>query len=76
VELNAENRQMLFVPKGFAHGYQTLINHAEVFYQVSEFYSPETERGVRWNDPVFGIEWPIVDNLEVSEKDRSWLDYV
>ena len=76
VELNAENRQMLFVPKGFAHGYQTLVNHAEVFYQVSEFYHPEAERGVRWNDPVFGIEWPIVDNLEVSEKDKSWPDYV
>lgn len=76
VELNSENRRMLFVPEGFAHGYQTLVNHTEVFYQVSEFYSPETERGVRWNDPVFGIEWPIVDNPEISEKDKSWSDYV
>jgi dTDP-4-dehydrorhamnose 3,5-epimerase len=76
VELNAENRRMLFVPKGFAHGYQTLVNHTEVFYQVSEFYTPETERGVRWNDPVFGVEWPVVDNLEISEKDKSWSDYV
>lgn len=76
VELSAENRQMLFVPKGFAHGYQTLENHTEVFYQVSEFYCPEAERGVRWNDPIFGIEWPIVDSPEISEKDKSWPDYV
>ena len=76
VELNAENRYMLFVPEGFAHGYQTLVNDTEVFCQVSEFYCPEAERGVRWNDPVFGIEWPITDNLKISEKDENRPDYV
>ena len=76
VELNAENRYMLFVPEGFAHGYQTLVNDTEVFCQVSEFYYPEAERGVRWNDPVFGIEWPITDNLKISEKDENRPDYV
>jgi dTDP-4-dehydrorhamnose 3,5-epimerase len=76
VELNAKNRHMLFVPEGFAHGYQTLVNDTEVFYQVSEFYYPEAERGVRWNDPVFGVEWPITDNLKISEKDENQPDYV
>ena len=76
VELNAENRKMLFVPRGFAHGYQTLVNDTEVFCQVSEFYYPEAERGVRWNDPVFGIEWPITENLKISEKDENRPDYV
>ncbi len=50
---------MLYVPEGFAHGFQTLEDDTEVFYQMSEFYAPECARGVRWNDPAFGIEWPI-----------------
>ena len=71
VELTAENRRMLYVPKGFAHGFQTLEDNTEVFYQMSEFYHPEYARGVRWDDPAFGIEWPIKEII-VSAKDASW----
>lgn len=75
VELRGDNHRMLYVPKGFAHGYQTLEDDTEVFYPVSEFYYAEAERGVRWNDPAFKIEWPAVEYRIVSEKDRSWPDY-
>ena len=75
VELTAENHKMLYVPEGFAHGYQTLMDNTEVFYQVSQFYSPESERGLRYDDPVFGIEWPI-DVQVISDKDKSWSDYL
>lgn len=74
VELNQENRKMLYIPKGFAHGFQTLVDSTEVFYQMSEYYSPDNARGIRWNDPMFGICWPI-DNPIISEKDRSFADY-
>ena len=76
VELTAENRKMLYVPENFAHGYQTLEENTEVVYQVSQFYSPESERGVRWDDPTFAIEWPETGNTKISEKDKSWPDYV
>lgn len=76
VELTADNRKMLYVPENCAQGYQALTDNAEVFYQVSQFYEPESERGVRWNDPAFGIEWPETENIIVSEKDRDWPDYV
>ena len=76
VELTADNCKMLYVPEEFAHGYQTLIHNTEVFYQVSQFYSQEFESGVRWNDPTFGIEWPVTENMIVSEKDGGWSDYV
>jgi dTDP-4-dehydrorhamnose 3,5-epimerase len=75
VELSAENRKMLYVPEGFAHGYQTLTEDAETFYLVSEFYAPEAEGGVRWNDPAFSIEWPDPEGAFLSEKDRSWPDF-
>jgi len=75
VELTPDNRKMLYVPEGFAHGYQTLVHNTEVLYPVSQFYSPESERGVRWNDPAFGIKWPDMDNLVISQKDGSWPDY-
>jgi dTDP-4-dehydrorhamnose 3,5-epimerase len=75
VELTADNRRALFVPEGFAHGYQTLVPDAEVFYQVSEYYTPGAEGGVRWDDPAFGIEWPDPDNAFLSDKDRSWPDF-
>ncbi len=75
VELTAENRRMLYVPEGFAHGYQTLADETEVFYQVSEFYTPEAEGGVRWDDPAFAIQWPDVDERIMSEKDKTWPDY-
>lgn len=74
VELTADNRKMLYVPEGFAHGYQTLADNTETFYQVSQFYSPESERGLRYDDPAFGIEWPI-DVQVISDKDKSWSDY-
>lgn len=76
VELTAENRKMLYVPENFAHGYQTLEDNSEVLYQVSQFYSPGAERGVRWDDPTFAIEWPEKGNIEISEKDKNWPDYV
>ncbi|MFQ5450567.1 MAG: dTDP-4-dehydrorhamnose 3,5-epimerase [Nitrospinaceae bacterium] len=75
VELTADNRKMLYVPKGFAHGFQTLADHTEAFYLVSEFYAPGSERGIRWNDPAFGIQWPRTDGMVVSEKDRNWPDF-
>ena len=67
---------MLYVPENFAHGYQTLEDNSEVLYQVSQFYSPGAERGVRWDDPTFAIEWLEKGNIEISEKDKSWPDYV
>ncbi len=74
VELTAENRRMLYVPEGFAHGFQTLEDYTEVFYQMSEFYAPDCARGVRWNDPAFGIRWPAGE-LIISERDRSYPDF-
>ncbi len=72
--LSAENRKMMFVPKGFGHGFITLEEDTEALYLVTEFYSPENERGIRWNDPAIGIEWPIVPNV-VSEKDSNHPDF-
>jgi dTDP-4-dehydrorhamnose 3,5-epimerase len=74
VKLNAENRKMLYIPEGVAHGFQTLTDGAEVFYQMSQIYAPEFARGVRWNDPLFGIEWPISEVI-ISERDRTFPDY-
>ena len=76
VELSSENHTMLYVPEGFAHGYQTLENNTEVFYMVSQFYAPNSERGVRWDDPVFDIEWQETSDLVISEKDKNWPAYV
>jgi len=75
VELTADNYRMLYVPEGCAHGYQTLTDNAEVFYQVSQFYAPQCERGVRWNDPAFNIQWPIDHPIILSEKDQRWPDF-
>jgi len=75
VELTAENRRMFFIPEGFAHGFQTLADNAEVFYQMSEFYHPDAARGVRWNDATFGIEWPD-DQRTISLRDRQCPDFV
>lgn len=71
VELTAENRRALYVPELFAHGYQALTADAEVVYQVGEFYTPGYERGLRYNDPAFGIGWPIPVTV-ISEKDAAW----
>jgi dTDP-4-dehydrorhamnose 3,5-epimerase len=69
-ELSAENRRMMYVPKGFAHGFITLTPDTEAFYFVDEFYSPENERGVRYDDPQFGLQWPVAP-VVVSDKDKS-----
>lgn len=74
-ELTAENYRMLYVPAYFAHGFMTLKDNTEVVYQVSEFYSPESERGIRWNDPSFQIKWPSAVKV-ISDKDASWSDYI
>jgi len=74
VILDAESRRMLYVPEGFAHGFLTLTDDAEVTYQISARYSPEHASGVRWNDPAFGIQWPGPVVL-VNERDRTYPDY-
>jgi dTDP-4-dehydrorhamnose 3,5-epimerase len=74
VELSAENRRMLYVPPGFAHGYMTLVENSEVFYQVSQFYHPEHERGIRWNDSAFAIQWPRRPEI-ISPKDSTHPDF-
>lgn len=71
VELTADNRRALYVPEMFAHGYQALTDGAEVVYQVGEFYTPGYERGIRYDDPAFGIEWPMPITV-ISEKDAAW----
>lgn len=73
-ELSAENRRMMYVPKGFAHGLVTLTESAEAFYFVDEFYTPQCERGIRWNDPKFNIQWPI-EPAVISDKDRNHPDF-
>jgi dTDP-4-dehydrorhamnose 3,5-epimerase len=69
--LSAENRRSLYIPQGFAHGFQTLTDKVEVFYQMSEFYHPDSARGLPWNDPVIGIDWPI-DNVIISDRDAAF----
>jgi dTDP-4-dehydrorhamnose 3,5-epimerase len=70
-ELTAENRKALYVPKGFAHGFQTLTDNAEIIYQISEFYAPDSAGGYRYDDPAFGITWPLSVSV-ISERDLSW----
>jgi dTDP-4-dehydrorhamnose 3,5-epimerase len=72
VELTATNYRMLYIPKRFAHGFQTLEDGTEIFYQMSEFYSPQASRGVCWNDPSMGIVWPNADRT-ISKKDQEYL---
>jgi dTDP-4-dehydrorhamnose 3,5-epimerase len=73
-ELTASNRRMMYVPEEFAHGYITLEPETETFYQVSEFYTPGAEGGIRWNDPAIGIDWPV-EPLVVSDKDAGHPDF-
>ncbi len=75
VELDADSRKAVYVPQGCAHGFQTLEPDSEAFYQVSAFYSKEFERGYRWNDPAFKIDWPIADAV-LSGRDRAHKDFV
>ena len=75
-ELTADSRRMIYISGGFAHGYQILMDDTEVFYQVGQFYAPEYERGIRWDDPAFEIDWPINSPFVLSEKDKHWPDYL
>ena len=74
VELTADNRRALFVPEGFGHGFQTLTDDADVMYQVSEFYTPGAEGGLRYNDSAFDIQWPLPVSV-ISDKDATWADF-
>jgi len=77
VELTATNRLMLFIPEGFAHGFQTLEDNTEVLYQMGDYFDPELSSGVRWDDPTFGIEWPGESNEErvINQRDRELPDF-
>ena len=75
LELTAENRRMLFVPEGFAHGFQTLEDNTELVYQMSTYYAPESSGGVRWNDPAFNIQWPPVDERVIATRDQQYPDF-
>lgn len=74
VVLSAENRRQLYIPEGVAHGFQTMADETEVFYQISTPFRPEAARGVRWDDPAFGISWPDAPSV-ISERDRSFPDF-
>lgn len=78
VDLSAGNRSSLFIPHGFAHGFQTLVDETEVFYQMSTYYHPESARGIRWDDPKFAIKWPDTNTRIISLKDKTysgWEEY-
>lgn len=72
--LSAESMNALFIPKGCAHGFQTLTDNCRVYYQMGNYYHPQSARGVRWNDPVFGISWPDPADT-ISDKDTSYQDF-
>jgi dTDP-4-dehydrorhamnose 3,5-epimerase len=71
VELTQDNKQILYIPKGFAHGFQTLENNTELIYFISDVYSKEHESGVKWNDSTFAINWPLEPTV-ISDKDSKW----
>jgi len=73
-ELSAVDPRMIYIPAGFAHGFQTLADSTEVFYQISESYHPEDARGARWDDPAFGVIWPVEDKI-ISARDRSYSNF-
>lgn len=75
IELTAENGVMLYVPEGFAHGYQTLEDDTETSYLMTAYYQPSAGRGVRWDDPAFGIRWPETEERTINERDCSWPDF-
>ncbi len=74
LELSAENKKQLFIPKGFAHGFLVLSDYAEFCYKVDDFFHPDDEGGIAYDDPKIGVEWPIPDGMEIilSEKDKNW----
>ncbi len=75
VELNADSGRALYIPEGMAHGFVTLVDGTEVFYQMSEFHEPAFARGVRWNDPAFAIEWPVTTPI-LHARDAAYPDYI
>ena len=75
VEVSAQQRGMLYIPEGFAHGFQSLEDNTEVFYQMFQFYEPTAGRGVRWDDPAFGIEWPDGPRI-ISDRDKTYPDFL
>lgn len=74
VVLSSNTYEAIFIPEGFAHGFQTLEDNSEVFYQMSEFYAPKHQRGLRYNDPAFKISWPVEDTV-ISDRDRNYEDF-
>jgi len=74
LELSAASMRQLYIPKGFAHGFQTLEDASEIGYLISEFYAPDASTGVRWDDPAFGIKWPLPVTV-MSDKDKAWPDF-
>jgi dTDP-4-dehydrorhamnose 3,5-epimerase len=74
IELSARNRRALYVPRQFAHGFETLEDNTEVSYQMSQFYSPDHARGVRWDDPAFDIKWPLPPRT-IAERDQAYPDF-
>ena len=74
IELTADNGRMLYIPEGLAHGFQTLADDTEVSYQMSEFFAPESSRGARWNDPAFGVAWPVPNPI-MNQRDQNWPDF-
>jgi dTDP-4-dehydrorhamnose 3,5-epimerase len=75
IELNTDNRKAIYVPEGFAHGFISLKDNTEVLYQMSEFFNGEYAAGVRWDDPMFSIQWPI-EVMVISERDLAYLDFI
>lgn len=74
VELSAENRRQIYIPEGIAHGFVTLVDDSEVFYEISESYHPECARGVRWDDPAFSVKWPL-SPMVISDRDRAYSNF-
>jgi dTDP-4-dehydrorhamnose 3,5-epimerase len=75
IELTAGNRRILYIPKDLAHGFQTLEDETEIYYQMSDVYVPGSSQGVRWDDPAFGITWPETTNVIIDERDRTYPDF-
>ncbi len=73
--LTSDNKRAIYIPEGLAHGFQTLEDNTEVLYQTSEFHAPDYARGIRWNDPAFGIAWPIANPI-LCDRDRQYPDFV
>jgi dTDP-4-dehydrorhamnose 3,5-epimerase len=75
VTLDEDNRDAVFIPHGVAHGFQTLVAHSEVQYQMTDIYAPQLAAGCRWNDAAFAIRWPITDDIVISDRDASYPDF-